>query len=959
MALGDGIRRNIAHVDQNERDRLIQAIVKLDTTKFFPDGVSYWDKQEDIHKNGHAGGVNVHSGPAFIPWHRELCNRFEELLREVDPDLSLHYWDWTVDPRNAPDGQGGTVDLFSTVNFGGTGDPAGPPFQDFESTEPGHPKIWRAVGGSNAKQDGSPNISADGIILAATTFEQLAADIQSAHDDVHGYIGGSIGDAHFSFHDPFVFLLHSNVDRLWAQWQTAPGETARLAPATTYGAHSSASSINEALQPWAGDVGTGHPPLRPWAPPENQQVVKYYKDISIVTPPCYATVPTMVRAIEAENPGMIIKFNDVPEGETAARAAVFEIFACADVTLQVKPGTGPNPSFLVLMPPGTVLVPHGPHRQRIARIWFAFTGGAPGVPVPNDSVTIRCVETGQEFAFTLQANSIARPTVGVMLALDQSGSMDWLAGIDATTKRIDILHQAATNFVQLVPNNNGVGLCSFDHTAHPGIGVTEYTAGAFDPGRAAAITAINNIHPGGATSVGAGLQLARNTLNPITDYDRKALIVFTDGMENTAPMIADVMGSINDRTFAIGLGTAQQVSTGALNALTNNTGGYLLLSGPLSAGIDDYFRLTKYFLQILAGVTNTSIVTDPSGYLQPGMQLRVPFVLNEADIDATVFLLTDIPAIQFWIETPAGDLMDPALAVAVGGVHADSNNISYYRFTLPLPLGANPAHEGSWHAVLEVDEKLLRRYSHLIEKKPGAWSSLINKGVRYSLNAHSLSNLRMEARLSQNSLVPGATMNLRVVLTEYGIPVEQRADVRGELERPDGTRTTLWLSETEPSIFEVDFPAALQGVYRVRLVAEGGTMRGHPFTREQLLSGAVFPGGDNPFPTGDPSGHDGTKAVCYLLECLLEQDGMLRWLKEHGIERDELRRCLREWCQEGGQPSERELMEREGTLPQPLSSPPPSLAGVSEMALASFVNMMERSIGRLTAIEESIRKAQP
>ena len=77
------------------------------------------------------------------------------------------------------------------------------------------------------------------------------------------------------------------------------------------------------------------------------------------------------------------------------------------------------------------------------------------------------------------------------------------------------------------------------------------------------------------------------------------------------------MSSINDRTFAIGLGTAQQVSTSALNALTNSTGGYLLLSGILSPSIDDTFRLAKYFLQILAGVTNNNIVTDPVGFLAP------------------------------------------------------------------------------------------------------------------------------------------------------------------------------------------------------------------------------------------------------------------------------------------------------------------------------------------------------
>jgi hypothetical protein len=62
---------------------LRDAFIKLDTTKFYPDGVSYWDKQEDIHKNAHAGGSDVHGGPAFIPWHREICNRLEGIVKSV------------------------------------------------------------------------------------------------------------------------------------------------------------------------------------------------------------------------------------------------------------------------------------------------------------------------------------------------------------------------------------------------------------------------------------------------------------------------------------------------------------------------------------------------------------------------------------------------------------------------------------------------------------------------------------------------------------------------------------------------------------------------------------------------------------------------------------------------------------------------------------------------------------
>lgn len=40
MALGDGVRRSIAHVSQEERHRLRDAFIALDTTQVYPDGVT-------------------------------------------------------------------------------------------------------------------------------------------------------------------------------------------------------------------------------------------------------------------------------------------------------------------------------------------------------------------------------------------------------------------------------------------------------------------------------------------------------------------------------------------------------------------------------------------------------------------------------------------------------------------------------------------------------------------------------------------------------------------------------------------------------------------------------------------------------------------------------------------------------------------------------------------------------
>jgi hypothetical protein len=488
-----------------------------------------------------------------------------------------------------------------------------------------------------------------------------------------------------------------------------------------------------------------------------------------------------------------------------------------------------------------------------------------------------------------------------MMALDQSGSMDDPAGTTGA-HRIEILREAASHFVDVVQPNNGVGIVRFDTNAYPitggpfpGLPVTKIgNGGLFDPQRIQARNAVlsHATNPAGATSVGDGVQAARDTLATTIGFDHKAIIAFTDGIENQPASIASVMGAIDARTYAIGLGNETQVNTAALKALTNGTGGYLLLTGLLSASIDDHFRLTKYFLQILAGVTNNSIVLDPNGFIAPGDKLRLPFVLTEADIDTTVILLDDAPAIRLQLETPDGDLIDPAVAVAIGGTFSQADTIGYYRLTLPAAVGAG-AHGGQWHAILDVDDELFKRYLSHLDNQPDAIRRALAHGLRYSLNVHAFSNIRMDARLEQPSLQPGATMTLHTVLTEYAVPVERRAVVNAQLEYPDGTVATFPLVEIDAGRFEASITATLSGLYRFRVVAAGTSMRGLPFTREQLLTGAAFRGGDDPIapPEGPPDDR-----LCRLIACLLEDDGIQRYLKEHGIDTASLKRCVDTCC---------------------------------------------------------------
>lgn len=288
--MANGVRRNVAKISQAERDKLRDAILALDGMSY-PDGVSFWDKQDAIHQATH-----VHGGPAFVPWHRELCNRFEALLQQVDPSVNLHYWDWTTDPRQSPDGSGGFTDLFTPSFMGSPSGRAGTPLDTLDNNGVFAGSRDQTGDQADPPQEitrgvslGAPGLPADATIIAAgdalpqaEQWQAFRLALEGAHNSAHGYIGGTIGAGHTAFEDPFVFLLHSNVDRLWTSWQRAPGRSWRLDPNQVYGNETADPAILEQMEPWAGVSG-----LRPWAPPENEQLAKDSRDPTVVAPPEY------------------------------------------------------------------------------------------------------------------------------------------------------------------------------------------------------------------------------------------------------------------------------------------------------------------------------------------------------------------------------------------------------------------------------------------------------------------------------------------------------------------------------------------------------------------------------------------------------------------------------------------------------------------------------------------------
>jgi Common central domain of tyrosinase/von Willebrand factor type A domain len=839
-------RKNYRDLTGVERDRYVQALHHVKST-----GVV--DQLANEHETFFHMGI--HGNSHFLPWHRDFLRRFEDSLRTFHPDITIPYWNSTVDTSPSDP-------LWDNAFLG-----------QFDAAW----GLGRALG-----SDTLPTPQDVQTALGHGTYDAFRPDLEvNVHNPPHRWVAGEMAGL-ASPHDPVFYLHHCWIDLLWAQWQLLnPG-----APFVSSGAGFGLNDPMTSVSTTPADV-LDHRTINLYQYPPGFQ-----EDVPQVTPDT-----------------SVVNFLDVPEGETRLAAAVFSLDACESVHLTVLNGptvtTGPPATtFAVLVSPAVA----DPDLDPKGRIWFTYQGTSDG-DIAAGTVTIGCDESGQQFVIPLTANTIARPSAAIAMVLDQSNSMNFDAGIAPGIEREDVLKFSAPTAVVVLEDEHAMAVCSFDQDPHPGIGMTPAAgAGKFTINAAIAGYSPN---PNGWTSIGEGVAFAHGILDPVTGYDVKAMVVLTDGQENHGPYtrryiadVADLITSLNGQVFAIGLGRAEVLNPAALTALCNGNSGYMLMTGDLTP--DATYRLAKYYQQIFAGVTNNEIVLDPDGFIGPGQEHRIPFWLNEADISAKGILLTPAPyALRYALETPDGDIIDPAVA----GAHPMAafqvgEQVALYRVGLPIPLGPNSAHAGIWYARLKVDEPIFRRYLASLDNYPTLHATAAAHGIRYNFSAHAYSNLRMKASLAQTSNEPGATLILRAVLTEYGVPVTARATCRADLVRPDNTGTTLTMLEAEPGVFETTTPALLAGIYRFNIRAEGRTLRGRPFSREQTLTGAVWRGGDTPPPTVKDDPNAGIDRICRLIDCLLHGQTIQVALRKAGVSVDELRRCLEEYCRKPspGQP---------------------------------------------------------
>ena len=171
-------------------------------------------------KHGYTDAQRRFNGaPLFLPWHRAYLYHLELAMQDRVGEATLAWWDWSS-PSSHDAGlpgaytqrrsDGAANPLLRQPIQPGRGRPQGLPRQT--SREPGHPEDL-------------PTSQAVIRVLGLPQFEDFSAQLEGQlHNEVHGWVGGSMGQVPIAAYDPIFYAHHTMIDRLWYLWQLQHGQ---------------------------------------------------------------------------------------------------------------------------------------------------------------------------------------------------------------------------------------------------------------------------------------------------------------------------------------------------------------------------------------------------------------------------------------------------------------------------------------------------------------------------------------------------------------------------------------------------------------------------------------------------------------------------------------------------------------------------------------------------------------
>jgi tyrosinase len=271
------VRKNANTLSPTERNDFLDALVKLNQSGGYVE-------LQNMHLSTNSD--EIHHRSCFLPWHRAFLLHLERELQEITPSVALPYWKFDE----------GASNVFRR-NFMGVPDSTG--MVNFSSTNPlinWRLSLFGLGNGTRVRRDyaslrrhkwdplteGAIKVQNDendtlnlGTTFIVNTYPSSFSRLESdPHGMAHSSFIGQISAIGTAPADPLFFLLHANVDRLWAKWQWLNGRymanvTSAYprqgnAPNPNQGGEFGIGNFtNDTMWPWNGATGSPRPPAAP------------------------------------------------------------------------------------------------------------------------------------------------------------------------------------------------------------------------------------------------------------------------------------------------------------------------------------------------------------------------------------------------------------------------------------------------------------------------------------------------------------------------------------------------------------------------------------------------------------------------------------------------------------------------------------------------------------------------
>jgi len=159
-----------------------------------------------------------HSEPRFLIWHRPYVLMFEQALQSVspaNPQLGLPYWDWTSERAQ----QEGIPAIFAARTYKAGKKTVSNPLYAAPISFMNNDNLTRT-----SRSPGP--LTALGVLPGlvrsanrATRYDRFSASVEQPHNQVHGWVGGTMGSIAYAAFDPIFWVHHCFIEKLFCEWQ--------------------------------------------------------------------------------------------------------------------------------------------------------------------------------------------------------------------------------------------------------------------------------------------------------------------------------------------------------------------------------------------------------------------------------------------------------------------------------------------------------------------------------------------------------------------------------------------------------------------------------------------------------------------------------------------------------------------------------------------------------------------